>query len=147
MGKVQSTNTSFSVQVTILNATEFHVPACNKVKMTCKGWKMVPWRLCPPAAFSSFQFHVPTRVIYSTKLCGLTNDNRDRPNFVYVFVFGPETADLPVSGLFRIRFFRFWDIFVFGLVSFSVYCAFRHIRNCNKYSYPANRPESFVCIR
>src|SRR6218665_1206461 len=32
---------------------------------------------------------------------------RDRPNFVYVFVFGPETADLPVSGLFRIRFFRF----------------------------------------
>src|SRR6218665_4229828 len=53
---------------------------------------------------------------YINKLC-----NRDRPNFVFVFVFGPETADLPVSGLFRIRFF------VFGTFSFSAWFRFRSI--------------------
>ena len=33
------------------------------------------------------------------------SQGRDRPKFV--FVFGAETADLPVSALFRFRFFVF----------------------------------------
>src|SRR6218665_250963 len=48
--------------------------------------------------------------------------NRDRPNFV----FGAETADLPVSDQFRFRYFHFLLSFVFGPISFSVRYRFRH---------------------
>src|SRR6218665_1350183 len=71
---------------------------------------------------------------------------RDRPNFVYVFVFGSETADLPVSGLFRIRFFsflghfRFRPSFVFGLLWFSAYPKLQQV-------FVSCKPSRILCVQ
>src|SRR6218665_173487 len=39
---------------------------------------------------------------HAHSLKGTLLRSRDRPNFVYVFVFGPETADFAGSGLFLV---------------------------------------------